>query len=145
MATPLANGKIMLKKNYCVTFVLVAVKKISIKTGTETRSGSDAVATMKICDGDNNCCETGDLDNAGNDRSKGKTDVYENSLLSGCKKVYLLNFLTVGRKSFQSLCLLVSGFAQPEWELECPASTEVQRLRVQWVASRLDKNINGAP
>ena len=92
MATPLANGKIMLKKNYCVTFVLVAVKKISIKTGTETRSGSDAVATMKICDGDNNCCETGDLDNAGNDRSKGKTDVYENSLLSGCKKVYFQFF-----------------------------------------------------
>ena len=76
----------------CKTFVLVAVKKISIKTGSETRSGSDAVATMKICDGDNNCCETGDLDNAGNDRSKGKTDVYENSLLSGCKKVYFQFF-----------------------------------------------------
>ena len=123
----------------------MAVKKISIKTGTETRSGSDAVATMKICDGDNNCCETGDLDNAGNDRSKGKTDVYENSLLSGCKKVYFLNFLTVGRTPFQSLCLLVSGFAQPKWELERPASTEVQRLRVQRVACRLDKNINGTP
>merc|ERR1712130_781317 len=63
----------------------VRVKKVSIKTGSETRAGTDAVATLRICDSLKNCCHTGDLDNPGNDRSKGQTDVYENSLLSGCR------------------------------------------------------------
>ena len=67
----------------------VGVRKISIKTGTHTRAATDAVATLRICDSLNKCCQTGDLDNHGNDRAKGQTDVYENSLLSDCRQVVL--------------------------------------------------------
>ena len=68
-------------------FTVLGVKKISIKTGTETRSGSDAVATLKICDSLNNCCQTGDLDHPGNDRANGQIDVYEKSFLADCGQV----------------------------------------------------------
>ena len=64
-----------------------AVKKVVIKTGTAVRAGSEAVATLRICDGLNNCCKTEDLDNPGDDRVSGQTDVYEKSLLSTCRQV----------------------------------------------------------
>ena len=63
------------------------VKKVAIKTGTTARAGSEAVATLRICDGLDNCCQTEDLDNPGDDRVSGQTDVYENSLLSTCRQV----------------------------------------------------------
>jgi len=62
------------------------VKKVAIKTGTTARAGSEAVATLKICDGLDNCCQTEDLDNPGDDRVSGQTDVYESSLLSTCRQ-----------------------------------------------------------
>ena len=76
----------------------VGVQKISIKTGTHRRAGTDAVATLRICDSLENCCHTGDLDNHGNDRSKGQTDVYENSLLSDCRQVTFLDITFVQQK-----------------------------------------------
>ena len=63
------------------------VKKVAIKTGTTARAGSEAVATLRICDGLDNCCQTEDLDNPGDDRVSGQTDVYEKSLLSTCTQV----------------------------------------------------------
>ena len=65
----------------------VGVKKVAIKTGTAARAGSEAVATLRICDGLYNCCKTEDLDNPGDDRVSGQTDVYEKSLLSTCRQV----------------------------------------------------------
>ena len=82
------------------------MRKISIKTGTETRAGTDATATMKICDSLNNCCQTGDLDNDGNDRRKGQTDVYENSLLSVCRQVTFRNKVEI-ESDFQTSWLMV--------------------------------------
>ena len=63
------------------------VKEVAIKTGTTARAGSEAVATLRICDGLDNCCQTEDLDNPGDDRVSGQTDVYEKSLLSTCRQV----------------------------------------------------------
>ena len=63
------------------------MKNVAIKTGTAARAASDAVATLRICDGFDNCCQTEDLDNPGDDRIFGQTDVYESSLLSTCRQV----------------------------------------------------------
>ena len=63
------------------------VTEISIKTGTRSNSQSDAVPTLEICDGLNKCCKTTDLDNVGNDRKNGKTDIYHNGRLGSCKQV----------------------------------------------------------
>ena len=71
-----------MKKNFPA-----GVKKVAIKTGTTARAGSEAVATLRICDGLDNCCQTEDLDNPGDDRVFGQTDVYEKSLLSTCRQV----------------------------------------------------------
>ena len=87
----LTNGNLYRFENIVKSqFSVLGVKKISIKTGTETRSGSDAVATLKICDSLNNCCQTGDLDHPGNDRANGQIDVYEKSFLSDCEQVTFL-------------------------------------------------------
>ena len=42
---------------------------------------------LEMCDSLNKCCKTADLDNAGNDRENGKTDVYHNGILGSCKQV----------------------------------------------------------
>ena len=56
--------------------------KISVKTGDEASAETDAVADVHIWDGLGTCCRTLGLENAGNDRQKGLTDVYSGSLLS---------------------------------------------------------------
>ena len=61
--------------------------KISVKTGDEASAETDAVPDVQICDGLGTCCKTLGLDNAGNDRQKGLTDVYSGSLLSDCSQV----------------------------------------------------------
>ena len=63
------------------------VTEISIKTGTRSNSQSDAVPTLEICDSFQTCCKTTDLDNTGNDRKNGKTDIYHNGRLGSCKQV----------------------------------------------------------
>ena len=65
----------------------VGVTKISVKTGNQSSAESDAVADLQICDGFGACCQTLGLDNAGNDRQRGQTDVYSGSLLSNCSEV----------------------------------------------------------
>ena len=65
--------------------------KISVKTGDEASAETDAVADVQICDGLGTCCKTLELNNAGNDRQKGLTDVYSGSyLLSDCSQVRCL-------------------------------------------------------
>merc|ERR1712013_934189 len=64
----------------------VGVTSVSIKTGTESKAESDAVATLEICDSFNSCCKTQDLDKSGNDRKQGQTDVYEKGYLGNCEE-----------------------------------------------------------
>ena len=73
---------------YFMNYVTVGLTKISIQTGTETSASTDATAELKICDGVNSCCETLELDNAGNDRAHGQFDYYSDSkLFPNCKQV----------------------------------------------------------
>ena len=90
----------------------VGVTKISVKTGDEPDAESDAVANLEICDNLGTCCQTLGLDNHGNDRQKGKTDVYSGYLLSDCSQVRIsLLFDVVFPLSSLSvpLILLVNG------------------------------------
>ena len=63
------------------------VSSITIKTGTVKDAGSDCRAVMEICNKDGNCCQTtpegGGLDNPGDDRESGQTDIYTNTALLG--------------------------------------------------------------
>ena len=77
-----------------ISNLLVGVTKLFIKTGTRRNSNSDAVPTLEICDSFDKCCKTADLDNAGNDRENGKTDIYHNGRLGSCKQVVASHILT---------------------------------------------------
>ena len=60
---------------------------IAIKTGTVNAAESGCRAVMEICDEQGNCCQTSTtgngLDNPGDDREKGQTDIYTNTTLLG--------------------------------------------------------------
>ena len=92
--------------------------KISVKTGDETSAESDAVADVRICDGLGTCCSTLGLNNAGNDRQKGLTDVYSSSyLLSNCSEVGQLRHAFTFLHFFLSrpLILLATGLLSWKW------------------------------
>jgi len=67
----------------------VGVTEISVKTGDESSAESDAGVNLEICDGLGTCCHTLPLDNTGNDRKTGQTDVYSGSTLSDCSQYSL--------------------------------------------------------
>ena len=63
------------------------MSSIAIKTGTVPNAQSDCRAVMELCDRQRNCCQTTPngqgLDNPGNDRESGQTDIYTNTTLLG--------------------------------------------------------------
>jgi len=63
------------------------VSSIAIKTGTVPNAQSDCRAVMELCDRQRNCCQTTPngqgLDNPGNDRESGQTDIYTNRAVLG--------------------------------------------------------------
>merc|ERR1740123_1168731 len=65
------------------------VSTISTKTGTYHYAASNARIVVEICDSQGTCCQTSSdgrgLDNPGQDRENGQTDVYTNtSILGNC-------------------------------------------------------------
>jgi len=61
------------------------VSAISINTGTVANAESDCAAYLKICDNKGICCTTSNLDNPGDDRVSGQTDVYtKQTILGSC-------------------------------------------------------------
>ena len=72
---------------------------IATKTGTSKYAKSKARVVAEICDTRGTCCQTSSegrgLDNSGEDRQIGQTDVYtDNGILGSCsqKVVYILTF-----------------------------------------------------
>ena len=61
--------------------------KIATKTGTRNWAGSNARVMVEICDSQGTCCKTTSsgrgLDNPGQDRRRGQTDVYRNPAILG--------------------------------------------------------------
>ena len=76
------------------------VLAIVTKTGTTSHDESDCRAVMEICDNLANCCITSPdgqgLDNPGDDRERGQTDVYTTrSVLNSCaQEVTFLLFIS---------------------------------------------------
>ena len=88
-------------KGSCIVTLLsgLRVLAIVIKTGTTADDESDCRAVMEICDNLANCCITSPdrqgLDNPGDDRERGQTDVYTSrSVLNSCAQevTFLLLF-----------------------------------------------------
>ena len=77
---------------------------IAIKTGTEKHAASNARVVVEICDSQGTCCQTSSdgsgLDNPGDDRKKGQTDVYTNSAILGNCAQKVINILTLGQPYF---------------------------------------------
>ena len=72
---------------------------IATKTGTSKYAKSKARVVAEICDTRGTCCQTSSegrgLDNSGEDRQIGQTDVYtDRAILGSCsqKVVYILTF-----------------------------------------------------
>ena len=77
-----------------------SVRKISIKTGTTADAQSNCDAELKICDNEEICCKTSNLDNPGDDRERGKTDDYTDpALLGHCGKMVRKSFKCLKKKS----------------------------------------------
>ena len=59
----------------------VHVSTIATKTGTNGHAESNARVVVEICDSQGTCCQTSSdgLDNPGQDREIGQTDVYTNT------------------------------------------------------------------
>ena len=74
---------------------------IAIKTGTRKHAGSNARVVVEICDSQGTCCQTSSdgrgLDNPGQDREIGQTDVYTNSAILGNCAQEVINILTLGQ------------------------------------------------
>ena len=61
---------------------------IRITTSNEWWSGTDGDVKVRICDAENNCCETDYLDNPDADRRWKQTDIYTNvTQLGQCAQV----------------------------------------------------------
>ena len=77
----------------------VHVSTISTKTGTDQYAGSNARVVVEICDNQGACCQTSSdgLDNPGQDREIGQTDVYTNqAILDNCAQE-VIHILTLGQ------------------------------------------------
>ena len=61
------------------------VSAIATKTGTENNAESNARVVVEICDSQGTCCQTSadGLDNPGQDRQGGQTDLYTNTAILG--------------------------------------------------------------
>ena len=77
----------------------VHVLTISIKTGTGQPAESNARVVVEICDSQGTCCQTSSdgLDNPGQDRRKGQTDVYTNTAILGNCAQEVIHILTLGQ------------------------------------------------
>ena len=77
----------------------VHVSTIATKTGTDDANESNARVVVEICDSQGTCCQTSSdgLDNPGQDRRKGQTDVYTNqAILDNCAQE-VIHILTLGQ------------------------------------------------
>ena len=75
------------------------MSKISTKTGSYEHSASNARVVVEICDSGGICCQTSSdgLDNPGQDREIGQTDVYTNqAILDNCAQE-VIHILTLGQ------------------------------------------------
>ena len=65
----------------------VHVSTIATKTGTDQYAASNARVVVEICDSQGTCCQTSSdgrgLDNPGQDREIGQTDVYTSTAILG--------------------------------------------------------------
>ena len=65
----------------------VHVSTIATKTGTDGHAASNARVVVEICDSQGTCCQTSSdgrgLDNPGQDREIGQTDVYTSTAILG--------------------------------------------------------------
>ena len=65
----------------------VHVSKIATKTGTRGGADSGSGVVVEICDSQGTCCQTSSdgrgLDNPGQDREIGQTDVYTSTAILG--------------------------------------------------------------
>ena len=80
----------------------VHVSTIATKTGTSQDSASNARVVVEICDSQGTCCQTSSLDNPGQDREKGQTDVYTNTaILGNCTQevIHILTLVDMGEET----------------------------------------------
>ena len=80
------------------------MSSISTKTGTRTFAESPARVVVEICDSQGTCCQTSSdgLDNPGQDRRKGQTDVYTNTaILGNCTQevIHILTLVDMGEET----------------------------------------------
>ena len=78
----------------------VHVSTIATKTGTiNENAGSNARVLVEICDSQGTCCQTssGGLDNPGQDRAVGQTDIYTNTAILGNCAQEVIHILTLGQ------------------------------------------------
>ena len=75
---------------------------IATKTGTDQYAASNARVVVEICDSQGTCCQTSSdgLDNPGQDRENGQTDVYTNSSILGNCAQEVINSLPLGQSCF---------------------------------------------
>lgn len=77
----------------------VHVSTIATKTGTNDHAESNARVVVEICDSQGTCCQTSSdgLDNPGQDREIGQTDVYTNTTILGNCAQEVIHILTLGQ------------------------------------------------
>ena len=73
------------------------VSTIATKTGTDGHAESNARVVVEICDSQGTCCQTSSdgLDNPGQDREIGQTDVYTNTTILGNCAQEVIHILTL--------------------------------------------------
>ena len=77
----------------------VHVSTIATKTGTYGSAESNARVVVEICDSQGTCCQTSSdgLDNPGQDRENGQTDVYTSTTILGNCAQEVIHILTLGQ------------------------------------------------
>ena len=77
----------------------VHVSTIATKTGTDGHAESNARVVVEICDSQGTCCQTSSdgLDNPGQDRENGQTDVYTSTTILGNCAQEVIHILTLGQ------------------------------------------------
>jgi len=67
---------------------LGGLRRVAITTGTRRNANTKGKVMMKVCDKQNNCCETGS-NGLRNGRGKGDRDIYNGDNLGSCNLVSL--------------------------------------------------------
>ena len=77
----------------------VHVSTIATKTGTDVNAASTARVVVESCDSQGTCCQTSSdgLDNPGQDREIGQTNVYTNTAILGNCAQEVIHILTLGQ------------------------------------------------